>query len=80
MRTQLLPEKMFHHRGPFPVLPIPKKCLPAAVIQIPKAGELVLNSQLGPESDWRFSLFGNPRRAMSILNTRHPKPPLYFCP
>lgn len=57
MRTQLLPEKMFHHRSPFPVLPIPKKCLPAAVIQIPKAGELALNSQLGPESNWRFSLW-----------------------
>lgn len=63
---QLLPAKM-----PIPVpslsppsaLPIPRKCLPAALIQIHKAGEPDLHSQLRPGSDLTFSLFGNPRRA-----------------
>lgn len=62
--TQLLPEKTFHHRSPFPVLPIPKKCLPAVGIQTPKTGELTLNSQQGPRS----SFFGNPRKVYSIYS------------
>lgn len=66
--TQLLPEKTLHHRSPFPVLPIPKKCLPAAGIQTPKTGELALSSQLGPRSDWRSSFFGNPRKVYSIYS------------
>lgn len=60
--TQLLPEKTLHHRSPFPALPIPKKCLPAAGIQTPKTGELVLNSQLGPRSDWRSSFLEIPEK------------------
>lgn len=62
--TQLLPEKTLHHRSPFPVLPIPEKCLPAVGIQTSKTGELTLNSQQGPRS----SFFGNPRKVYSIYS------------